>query len=51
MPPDSKQAFKAEWEALECTEYAWALANADNEMMNLVGHNPDTMLYHQSKIE
>ena len=33
MPPDSKQAFKAEWEALECTEYTWALSNADNEMM------------------
>jgi len=49
MPPDSKQAFKAEWEALECTEYNWALANADNEMINLVGHTPDSLIYHQSK--
>jgi hypothetical protein len=25
MPPDSKQAFKSEWEALEVTEHNWAL--------------------------
>ena len=25
MPPDSKQAFKAEWEALEITDHNWAL--------------------------
>lgn len=27
MPPDSKQAFKAEWEALEVTDHTWALRN------------------------
>ena len=25
MPPDPKQAFKSEWEALEISEYQWAL--------------------------
>ena len=49
MPPDSKQAFKAEWEALEVTDHTWALRNADVEMMSLVGQTPETLLYHQSR--
>ena len=36
MPQDPKQAFKAEWEALEVTEHNWALKNADSEMIQLV---------------
>merc|ERR1739838_207997 len=46
MPPDSKAAFKAEWEALEVTEHTWALKNSDQEMMALVEPTPDH-LYHQ----
>jgi hypothetical protein len=49
MPPDSKQAFKAEWEGLEITDHNWALRNADVEMMSLVGQTPETLLYHQSR--
>jgi len=36
MPPDPKQAFKAEWEALEICDHQWALKNVENE---LVGGN------------
>lgn len=36
MPQDPKQAFKAEWEALEVTEHNWALRNAEVEMTALV---------------
>jgi hypothetical protein len=46
MPPDSKQAFKGEWEALEVTEHNWALKNSDQEMMSLVEPTPEH-LYHQ----
>ena len=46
MPQDSKAAFKAEWEALEVTEYVWALRNSDTEMMALVEPTPGH-LYHQ----
>jgi hypothetical protein len=46
MPPDSKAAFKAEWEALEVTEHTWALKNSDQEMMALVEPTPEH-LYHQ----
>jgi len=49
MPQDTKQAFKGEWEALECTEYTYALRNSDNEMMNLIGQTRESTLYHQSK--
>lgn len=32
MPQDPKAAFKAEWEALEITEYQNALANVEADM-------------------
>ncbi|XP_054159653.1 ER membrane protein complex subunit 3-like [Oppia nitens] len=32
MPTDPKQAFKAEWEALEICEHQWALKNTENEL-------------------
>jgi len=48
MPPDSKAAFKAEWEALEVTEHNWALKNCDQEMLSLVEPSPEK-LYHQNK--
>merc|ERR1711945_19210 len=41
MPQDPKQAFKAEWEALEVTEHTWALKNSDQEMMSLVEPTPE----------
>lgn len=34
MPQDSKAAFKAEWEALEITEYQFVLQNVETELMN-----------------
>ncbi|KAF7490852.1 ER membrane protein complex subunit 3 [Sarcoptes scabiei] len=34
MPADSKQAFKAEWEALEICDHNWILNNIENEMMS-----------------
>ncbi|CAB4059757.1 EMC3 [Lepeophtheirus salmonis] len=34
MATDYKQAFKGEWEALEITEHAWALKNAEQEMIS-----------------
>merc|ERR1712179_413393 len=37
MPQDPKAAFKAEWEALEVTEHQWALKNAEQDMMTIVG--------------
>ncbi|CAH2231986.1 ER membrane protein complex subunit 3 [Pararge aegeria] len=33
MPPDSKAAFKAEWEALEITEHRWALASSEADIL------------------
>lgn len=33
MPPDPKAAFKAEWEALEITEYHNALQNVESELI------------------
>ncbi|UYV74458.1 hypothetical protein LAZ67_11003602 [Cordylochernes scorpioides] len=33
MPPDPRQAFKAEWEALEICEHRWALENAASELV------------------
>ena len=38
MPQDPKQAFKAEWEALEVTEHQWALKNVEQEVINSWGH-------------
>ncbi|XP_030383156.1 ER membrane protein complex subunit 3 [Scaptodrosophila lebanonensis] len=35
MPQDPKAAFKAEWEALEITEYHNALKNIDADMLNI----------------
>ncbi len=32
MPTDPKQAFKAEWEALEICEHHWALKSVENEL-------------------
>lgn len=37
MPPDPKQAFKAEWEALEICAHVWALKNVENELMGSTG--------------
>lgn len=33
MPPDPKAAFKAEWEALEITEYKNVLQNVEAEVL------------------
>lgn len=33
LPPDPKQAFKAEWETLEIYEHKWALQNAENDLL------------------
>lgn len=33
MPPDPKQAFKAEWEGLEICDHQWALKNVENDLM------------------
>ena len=48
MPQDPKQAFKAEWEALEVTEHQWALKNAEQDMIASIGPTLDN-LYHQSQ--
>jgi len=34
MPPDPKQAFKAEWEALEICDHQWILKNVENELLS-----------------
>ena len=49
MPQDPKQAFKAEWEALEITEHNWALKNAEMDMMAIVGPTRED-LYHQNQL-
>lgn len=36
MPMDPKVAFKAEWEALEISSHKWALADLDNEVLNVL---------------
>jgi len=43
---DPKQAFKAEWEALEITEHSFALKNAEQEMVALLGPTTDNA-HHQ----
>lgn len=35
MPQDPKAAFKAEWEALQITEYQNALGNVENELLTV----------------
>lgn len=42
MPPDPKQAFKAEWEALEICEHKWALKNVENDLMGFSNQEPLT---------
>ena len=46
-PQDPKAAFKAEWEALEVTDHSWALRNAEQDMISVIGPTADN-LYHQS---
>ncbi|XP_037710968.1 ER membrane protein complex subunit 3 [Drosophila subpulchrella] len=41
MPQDPKAAFKAEWEALEITEYHNALKNIDADMLTIVSAAAD----------
>lgn len=33
MAPDSRAAFKAEWEALQVASHSWALKHADSQLM------------------
>ncbi|GIX68563.1 ER membrane protein complex subunit 3 [Caerostris extrusa] len=35
MPPDPKQAFKAEWEALEICDHQWILKNVEIELVDI----------------
>ncbi|GIY75482.1 ER membrane protein complex subunit 3 [Caerostris darwini] len=35
MPPDPKQAFKAEWEALEICDHQWILKNVEVELVDV----------------
>lgn len=47
MPQDPKAAFKAEWEALEITEYQNALANIETEMLMAASSGgPSETVYH-----
>lgn len=39
MPQDPKAAFKAEWEALEITEYQNALQNVDSEVITSINES------------
>ncbi|KAL1130239.1 hypothetical protein AAG570_013177 [Ranatra chinensis] len=50
MPPDPKAAFKSEWEALEICDHHWALNNAENDLMAILGPTVESM-YHQSKVD
>uniref|UniRef100_A0A6B2EIL9 ER membrane protein complex subunit 3 n=1 Tax=Phlebotomus kandelakii TaxID=1109342 RepID=A0A6B2EIL9_9DIPT len=49
MPQDPKAAFKAEWEALEITEYQFALQNVENELIEPSALNSPNSIYHQNK--
>lgn len=42
MPQDPKAAFKAEWEALEITEYQNALKSVDNDMLQIAAGDMET---------
>lgn len=49
MPQDPKAAFKAEWEALEITEYQNALQNVESELMaNISTVHQTNSIYHQN---
>ncbi|XP_015795847.1 ER membrane protein complex subunit 3 [Tetranychus urticae] len=41
MPPDPKQAFKAEWEALEISNHQWALKNIENDFIGEKSNNQE----------
>lgn len=41
MPPDPKQAFKAEWEALEICDHQWILKNVEMELITGSNLNKD----------
>ncbi len=47
MPTDPKQAFKAEWEALEICEHHWALKSVENELTG-VSLSQDSILSNSS---
>lgn len=49
MSPDPKQAFKAEWEALEICEHKWALESIEAEVTG-TETSPDN-LYLQNKVD
>ncbi|GAB6031958.1 ER membrane complex subunit 3 [Chamberlinius hualienensis] len=49
MPPDPKQAFKAEWEALEICEHHWALKNVESDLMG--SSLSDSVSYPSNKAE
>lgn len=50
MPQDPKQAFKAEWEALEITEYNNALKTVEADLLANIGSaNNLNSNYHQNK--
>lgn len=44
MPQDPKAAFKAEWEALEVTEYKNALKNVENDLLAKISPNSQNHL-------
>lgn len=39
MPQDPKAAFKAEWEALEITEYQNVLQNIDSQIYSAISNS------------
>jgi len=49
MPPDPKQAFKAEWEALQICDHRWALQDIENDVMGVLPSVES--LYHQNKVD
>lgn len=48
MPPDPKQAFKAEWEALEICDHQWVLKNIEGEVTGLIS-NQDNVYTNRSE--
>lgn len=52
MPQDPKAAFKAEWEALEITEYHNALKNVESELLaNISPGSNSNSVYFQNKVD
>lgn len=51
MPQDSKAAFKAEWEALEITEYNFVLQNVEAELCARENINGGGQTAHQNNIK